>query len=190
MSLKKSIFSSLIIFLVLVTGCSKNVVIDEKKGNLLNYDFEISDTQNIDETLINQKYCYSTHIDKEYIAIVTYKSKNASMRQYLISKDGIIDLTIPKDSDFIISLHANRTIAYTWNIKNNLDNGVIQFKNRSWIDIPMPESEKGKTGVNYGRQNFYFKSIESGNEKVVMRYEHETEKRNEFFEVTLNIKIE
>jgi len=75
-------------------------------------------------------------------------------------------------------------------MKNNLDNRVIQFENRSWVDIPMPISEQGKTGANYDRQNFYFKPLKSGNEEVAMRYEHQTEQRNEFFEISFNIKVQ
>lgn len=106
MSLKNFFFSFLIIILALVTGWERNMFIDEKSSNSLNYDFKISDIKNIDKTLSNQKYSYSTNVDEKYIAIVSYKSKDASMEQYLINNDGIIKLTIPKDSNFIISLHA------------------------------------------------------------------------------------
>jgi predicted secreted protein len=179
----------LILFLVLARGCSKHVLIDEQNTKLLNYNFKIANLENIDKTLSNQRYSYSTNI-KKYVAVVTYQSKNASIKQYLINNDGTVNFTVPKDSHFIISLPANRIITYTWNIKNNIDNGVIKFESRSWIDIPMPRSERGTVGMNYDRQNFYFKTIKSGNEKVVMRYEHQTEQRSEFFEITFNIKIE
>ena len=190
MSFKKYIFSLLIIFLVLATGCSKKVLITKQNSNLLNYNFKILDLKNIDKTLSNQSYSYYIYTDKKYVAVVTYQSENASINQYLINKDGTLDLTVPKDTNFIISLPANRTVAYTWNIKDGIHNGVIQFVNRSWIGIPMPKSEEGKDGANYDRQNFYFKPIKSGNQKMVMRYEHQTEQRDEFFEVTFNISIE
>jgi len=190
MSLKKSVISLLILLSIIATGCSKNVVLDEDNGNILNYNFKIADIENIDETLSNQKYAYSTNIENKYVAVITYQSKTASLMQYLIGKYGTVDLTVPKDSSFIISLPANRTIAYTWNIEKVIDNGVIQFANRSWIEIPMPESEKGKEGANYDRQNFYFKPLKSGDEKVVLRYEHQTEQQDDFFEITFNVKIE
>jgi predicted secreted protein len=171
----------LIILFALTTGCSQN---------LLLYNFKISDLNNIDNTLRKQRYSYSTNTDKKYAAVITYQSKNATMNQYFVNKDGTVDLTIPKNSLFIVSLPANRTIAYTWNIKNSIDNGIIHFENRSWIDIPMPKSSKRTTGDNYDRQNFYFKPLKSGSEKLVMRYEPQTEQSNYCFEVTFNIKIE
>lgn len=188
--IRKYTLSLLIIALVVMSGCSKNVLIDEQSSELLNYDFRISDIKNIDNTLSDQKYSYSTYIDKKFIAVITYKSEKASIEQYLINKDGEIDLTASKDSNFIISLPANRTITYTWNVKNTINKGIVQLENRSWIEIPIPDSENGKDGVNYDRQNFYFKPLKSGKQKIVMRYEHQTEQQDESFEITLNIKIQ
>ena len=190
MSFRKPILYLLIIFLIIITLCSKNVFLDKQNDKLSNYNFKITDIKSIDKTLSNQKYLYSTNADKKYVAVITYQSKVASINQYLVDKDGQIDLIIPKGSLFIISLHANRTIAYTWNIKNSIENGIIQLQDRSWIEIPLTKSEKGKDGTNYDRQNFYFKSLKSGNEKVVLRYEHKTEQNNESFEVTFNIEVE
>lgn len=173
-----------------MVGCSNSVMLDEENSNLLNYEFKISNEEKMDKILSNQKYSYSTNIDKKFIAVIIYDSKNASIQQYLINNKQILDLVIPKESKFIISLPANRIITSTWNIKNELKNDVIEFLDRSWIEIGTPKLQKGQEGMNYDRQNFYFKSIESGNQDLVMRYEHQTEEREDFFEVTLNIIIE
>lgn len=189
MRFKKYILGMLIISLILVIGCSKNVFLDEQNGKLLNYNFKISRFSNIEKTLEKQRYSYSTNIDKKYVAVITYKSKKATIKQYAVSRDELLDVTVPIGSSFVISLPANRTIAYTWNIKNNIDNKIINFENRSWIRIPMPKAFRGMEGSNYDRQNFYFKPLKSGSEKLVMRYEHKNEERDEFFEITINIKI-
>lgn len=190
MKFKKSMFPLLLIFLVFAICCSLNVLLDEQNSKLPNYNFKIGDLKNIDKTLSKQKYSYSTDVDKKYVAVITYQSKTASTNQYLVTKDGTVDLTVPKGSLLIVSLPANRTVAYAWNIKNSIDNGVIKLINRSWIDIPISESEKDKTGVSYDRQNFYFKPLKSGAEKIVMRYEHQTIQNDEFFELTFNVKIQ
>ncbi|MDF2883900.1 MAG: hypothetical protein K0R54_4465 [Clostridiaceae bacterium] len=189
MSFKKSILGLLIVLLVFTTGCSQNVLLDEQNSKLLNYNFKISDLNNVDKTLSKQRYSYSTNTDKRYVAVITYQSKNATINQYLVDKDGAVDVSIPKGSFFIVSLPANRTITYTWNIKNSIDNGIIHFEDRSWIDIPMSKSSKGTTGENYDRQNFYFKPLKSGNEKLVMRYEHQTGQENDFFKLLLILKL-
>ena len=187
----------IIFFVLIVINCSKQVIVDPQNSKNLNYDFIILNANCIDKTMSTQRYGYIGG-EKEYIAIVTYKPitvitnhfKNAAMKQYPIDNNGTLNLTISKDSNFIISLPANSIITYTWNIKNNINDGIIKFTNRFWIDIPTPISEWGYKGVDYDRQNFYFQSLKSGNEKVVMRYEHQTQQRNKFFEITFNIKIE
>jgi predicted secreted protein len=201
MMFKKKPFLFLFITLTLSTlvVCSSknikadntNVFLDEQKSNLLNYSFKIADLKNIDKTLSNQRYYFFTkNTDEKYVAVVTYQAENASTNQYLITKDGTIDVTVPKDSHFIISLPANPTMGCTWNIKNSVDNGIIEFENRSWIDMPLPKSVKHYHSISYARQNFYFKHIKAGNEKVVMRYENETEPKVAFYEITFNIKVE
>lgn len=172
-----------------LSACSKNILFDEQDSKSLNYKFKIQDLDNIDKTLQKQKYSYSTNRENKYIAIITYKSKDASMNQYIIDNNGTKELTIPEDTEFIISLDRNSTITYTWNIKNNIDNGIIKLLQQSFIDIPTG-TKKPKPGEDYDRQNLYFKSLKSGNEKLVLRYEHNTDPKNEYFEITLNIKIQ
>ena len=117
----------IVIFVLIVVNCSKQVIVNPQNSKNLNYDFIILNANSIDKTMIAQKYGY-TDGSKKYIAIVTYKPvititnhlNNAEMKQYLIDKNGTLNLTIPKNSSFIISLPANRTIMYTWNIKNNI----------------------------------------------------------------------
>lgn len=146
--------------------------------------------ENIDKLLSNLKFEYSTSIDKKYITVVTCQpQKNILIEQYLIDKDGTLGLSMPKNSEFIISLPANRTIAYTWNINNNINNGIIQFNKQSWANIPMPISENNRIGENYDRQNFFFNTVKVGSEKIVIRYEHQTEKNNNFFQINFNINI-
>lgn len=146
--------------------------------------------EDMDKELSNQKYSYSTDIDKKYVAIATFKSEKTLINQYLINKDGTLDLNLPIGTLFAISLPANRTVAYTWNIKNNLDNGVIQYENRSWIYSTLPKTEINTDGMSYDRQNFYFISGLIGNEKVVMRYEYQAEQNNDYFEITFCINVQ
>lgn len=190
MKLKKTILILGIMCCALMMGCSKNVLLDEENSELLNYDFKIENMMNVDNTLSKQTYCYTKCVDKKYVAVIIYNSDTASMNQYAINKDGTVDITIPKDCGFILSLPANRTITYTWNIKNNFENGIIEFEDRSWIYIPIPRFEQKSIEINYDRQNFYFEPIKLGNEKLVMRYEYERGQRNKFFEITFNIKIQ
>ena len=183
-----------IIILIIVTslfmvGCSNHVLIDEQNSKLLNYNFRISNPKKTDKILSNQRYAYTTKSGNNYAAVIIIQSKNASINQYLVKNNGSLNLTLPKDCEFVISLHENSVISYTWNINNNIDNGIIEFENRSKVEIPMPRSEKGKTGINYDRQNFYFKSLKAGSEKIIMKYESKSMQNFEPFYITFNIDI-
>lgn len=186
MRFERCITSLILMVLLLSAGCAKNTVIKEKD----NYTFKIEDLKNMDNILSNQKYLYSTSVNKKYIAVITYKSEDAEVKQYLVSRDKEIDLNISKDSSLVISLPANQTIAYTWNAKNDINREIIKFKNRSLIDVTSPKPPKDSTGISYARQNFYFSTLKSGSEKLVMRYEHKTEWREDSFQIQFNIKVE
>lgn len=175
--------------LLFITGCSNQVIKDPKNTNILNYNFKILNLNDIDKVLSKKKYAYTIIPNKMYIAVISIHSHNASINQYFINNNDLIYLTIPKDNDFVISLEANSTITYTWNIANNVDNKVVQFERRSWIKIPPPKSERKSMGVSYDRQNFYFKPLKVGNEKVIMKYKNYKLKNNNSFNITFNINI-
>ena len=190
MTKKFYIFLLTIVTLLFMSGCSNHVLIDEQNSKLLNYNFRISNPKKIDKILSNQRYAYTTKLDSTYAAVIIIQSKNASIKQYLIETNGSLNLSIPKNCEFIISLPKNCTISYTWNIINNIDNGIIKFEHCSRIEIPIPRSEKGECGTNYDRQSFYFKTLKSGDEKIVMRYEHVTLSSQPYKEINFNIKAE
>jgi predicted secreted protein len=163
---------------------------DKESTPELSYEFTKSEYEEWDHVLPSQNYLNPEENDKKCVAVITYKNNKASMKQYLIENNGTIHLTVPEDSNYIISLHANSTVAYTWNIMNEYSDKVLHLDQRSWTKTPMPEEDNGKVGVSYDRQNFYFRTIASCREKLVMRYEHQSEEREEFFEATFKVKIE
>lgn len=190
---KKYIFIFILILimaiLLFITNRLNHVLIDEQNSRLLDYNFKISSPEKTNKILSNQRYAYTTKLDSKYIAVIIIQSHKASIKQYLVKDNGVLNLSIPKDCEFVISLYANRTITYTWNIKNNINNNIIKLEDTSWIDIPTPISKRGYTGVNYDRQNFYFEPLKAGNEKIVMKYEHNTMKDFKSFNITFNINI-
>lgn len=175
--------------LIFFIGFEKNSFLRDESNDLISPDFKISDIEDIDETLSKQSYYSYDKVGKRYISIIVYKDETASMKHYLVENYGEVDITIPRGHKFIISLGASRTVAYTWNIKNDIEKGVIQFKGASWMEVPLPEALRGNIGVSNDRQNFFFKPIKKGRQKVILRYEHNSEKRSEYFEVTLNVRI-
>ena len=183
-----------VLLFIFIVGCSKEVSKTEEKSNLLNYEFDISDFNNINKILSEQKFAYSSDSDKKYIAVINYQSNKASVKQYLIDKDTTLDITILNDSKIIISLPENKTDDYVWDVKSNTNNAAIKFGSIVPISIPVPNSEKK---ISYTRKNFFFETEGVGNEQIVMRYAQLPDKkppydvqRNEILKVSFNINIE
>jgi predicted secreted protein len=106
-----------------------------------------------------------------------------------VNNNESISFTIPKNSEFIISLPSNNTVAYTWNSNDNIDKSdIIEFVKHTEFNIPY--SVKKSTGINYSRQNFYFTPKKDGTETLVMSYEHASEPNDKSFKITLKIKVE
>lgn len=190
MTKKIYIFLLAIVTLLFMSGCSDHVLIDEQNSKLLNYNFRISNPKKIDKILSKQRYAYTTKIDSTYAAVIIIQSKNASIKQYLVEDYESLNLSIPKNCELIISLAENGASGYKWNIIDNIGNGVIKYEYSFMIELPMPRSEKGKCDANYKRQNFYFKPLKSGDEKIVMRLEHKTLIWQPYRDITFNIKVE
>lgn len=190
MSIKKTIMAFVLLISILITGCSKQVYIDDEVKNSLNYIFKIPNLNNIDKTLSNQKYAYSIKDGKEYISVITCQARNASIKQYLVNYTDTLSLAISKDTLLILSFHANSILPSTWNIENNIDNGILKFNKKSSIEIPLPNADKGKDGVNYNRQNFYFTPLKAGSEKVFIAYERIfSEEKQLYIKLTFDITI-
>ena len=59
------------------------------------------------------------------ILMMTFKSDENIFDRYEVSNNGTININVEPGKKFVISSHANRTIAYEWNIKNNINNTLL-----------------------------------------------------------------
>ena len=72
---------------------------------------------------------------------------------------------------------------------SEISKGNLKFDQQSQTECPIPLKDAGKVGVSYARQNFYFHSSRKDTEKLIMRYEHLSEQREDFFEVNMQIRF-
>lgn len=188
--MKKNILTPLLIFLIVIsTGWSYYNYHQNVLAYTPSYNFKINDPDKIEETLQQLHYKYSDNINKRSIAIAVFDKHEGIMNEYEVANGAVININIPKGENFVISLPANKTIEYTWNITNKLGINVIEFQNRSWIPIYSTPILKDAAGTSYDRQNFYFESINIGSENIKMKYAHQSEARDEFFEFTIKVTI-
>lgn len=178
-----------VIILITFIISPKRIIVSNSSSPPLKYNFGISNIDKLDKLLSNQRFNYSTDINKKYISIILLENNTAYVEEHIVTDGGATDITIPQNTNFIISLDANSTIAYTWNIKNNFNTDTIDFIKKTNIFVPMPLFKPKTDGDGYDRENLYLKSLNKGNDKLVLRYEHKEGQNTQFFESTLNINI-
>lgn len=113
-------------------------------------------------------------------------------KKYNISEKGSININIPKNSEFILSLHANVTIAYRWDILGSTAPKIIEYLGDSYVE---PHDYKihfrQLKGESPRRQNLWFKSLDKGADKLDLRYRHNETPQNEYhYDITVNLIIE
>lgn len=178
----------MLLYIVVLLGCSKHVIISNNDDKLLEYTFNYKKTEDISKILINQKYTFSKDSNKKIVSIIFLDGKKAKVKEYNISNGGTIDIIAPPNTDFIISLPIFTTVAYTWNIKNDIEDDAIIFISKSRIEL-FSSNYKKDDGSGYGRENFFFHASDKGTQKLCLRYEHETGLNPEYYESTINITL-
>ncbi|WBW96169.1 protease inhibitor I42 family protein [Oceanirhabdus sp. W0125-5] len=190
--MKKIYAPLLILFFIIISGCGHSQSqVRKNPDKLLEYNFSYDDISKINKKLSKQKYSYSTKTNKNIISIISLDNGKAYVKEYIINDNEVKDIEISK-KDFIISLHANSTILYTWNIKNSSHlktDEIFELKSKKTIGIPFSTDADGE---NYNRENFLFEVKKEGTQKIVLRYEHceNAEKlKDDYNEITFNLKV-
>lgn len=101
--------------------------------------------------------------------IIRFEPPFTKFQQYQINKYASLDLIVPKDTEFIVSLCANVTITYKWEIDMVKDSKILEYKKDNFIE-PYEIKFTSLKGDSNRRQNFLFKAESVGSEKIVLRY--------------------
>ncbi|MDD3224538.1 MAG: protease inhibitor I42 family protein [Clostridium sp.] len=167
-----------VFFILFATGCDSSFLHKNKISN---------NVDAIDKFLDNEKFHFSKDINKKIIYVVFSKSNENTINEYSITNNYVLNITGKPNEELVISLPANNTVAYTWNIKSNINNSILLLQKKSKmkpINIP-----SNKIGLDYTRENFYFKLIKEGNQTIKLKYEHINSPRAENFTITINLSI-
>lgn len=171
---KKVIFSILILLitLIIIVYYNNNRSITSTKKDLLTHNYEISTDSNF-----------------KNLYLVTSDNNHFNFKKYSVKENETLEITIPKNKEFIISLHANLTIAAKWNLGH--DSNILKFKKVDWIELNKTKYKDiihAPTGYSLARQFFYFNSKNKGNEVLTFVYKHNTEDE-EYFKFDIKIKV-
>lgn len=144
----------------------------------------------MDKFLSNQNFDVSKDIDKKIIYLAFSKSNKSTIKKYLVNNNYILNITSQPNEELVISLPANNTIAYTWNIKNDINNSVLFLQKKSKMKSNnISDANKTLIGSSYTRENFYFKLIKKGDQNINLKYEHINSPRLENFTITINLSV-
>lgn len=147
-----------------ITGCNN---INNKTTSALKSD------SNIDDKLNNYNFKISKAVDSKIIYIAFLNDNSLSLKDYEVTNNEAINITCKANEEFIVSLHANSTIAYSWTITDNFDTSILNFEKQTKIKgLGNYKNAKSTIGTSFRRQNFYFKALKSGNVKLPFKYCH------------------
>lgn len=147
-----------------ITGCNN---INKKTEPAL------KNNSNIDDILNNYNFKISKSVDSKIIYIAFLKGNTVSLKDYEVTNGSVINITCKADEEFIVSLHANSTIAYSWTTDNNFDSSILSFEKQTKIKGSGNYKNANNTmGTSFRRQNFYFKALKNGNVKLPFKYCH------------------
>lgn len=113
------------------------------------YNYEVIDKDNKDQNIFYSIVVYEDSLDfKKYIT------------------DNMVDITIPHNKQFIISMHSNETIAYKWEFDYSNDNFELIDKYFFTPSTKQIVSEEILIGWSERRENFRFMASRKGSSVI------------------------
>lgn len=91
----------------------------------------------------------------------------------------------------VISLHANATIDYKWNVENAAGSNAIEVINISFHENTsiIDYFRTIRDGENNQSQNIFLRTFDLGNEDLLLTYKHNTLNNQEAFNIKVNISV-
>ena len=193
MTLKKILYVLFVIGLIFIISFfyqrEKQVIKYRVGEELLQYTFNYDDVTKMDNILSKQNYIYSGESYNYIVSVIILDNKKAKVKEYEINNLYPININIPQNKEFIISFPSNAWVNCTWDVDMKWNSKILEFTRKTYIKIPTPRKFSGRDGVNFNRENLYFKSFNAGNEKIVMKYSSKTDSSGHSYVSVLNIVV-
>ncbi|MBZ9637434.1 protease inhibitor I42 family protein [Clostridium sp. FP1] len=141
------VFIVVLLFIYILYYNSKTVIYMGKSNSILK----------------NHKY------NSQLVYIIRFQTPFTEFGQYQLNKNENVDLIIPKDTEFIVSLSSSISRPYKWRIAQVKDNKILEYKGDNFIE-PYDFKFTSLKGNSNRRQNISFKAKAIGNEKIVLKY--------------------
>lgn len=142
----------------------------------------------IEQIIKEYEYDISLDINKKYLYLILINEGSIEFKKFLFSKNETVDINVPNESNFILSLRAERMIPYEWEISYN--SNYLELSEKKWIHVGNLKSNKDKEGMSSERQFFYFTALNKGQSIITLKYDHLTLTVDDYFKMKVRIKVE
>jgi hypothetical protein len=137
----------------------------------------------------NYEIFKSVNKDVKDVYLISDNGKSLTFTRYLIKNNGDLNIVLPHNKNFIISLQANSVVAAKWKFSDVINKSGLKLVGEELIDIvdDYQKNNPGSTGYSATRQFFYLCSKNVGSSSSKFNYLSTSDNRN-FFKFKLNIK--
>lgn len=142
--------------------------------------------------LAKHHYYVSATDGTENVYVIVKDGWLLKFKKYNINKNGSININIPKNSAFILSLPANVTRSCTWEMLNTPSPNIMKYLGNSYVEPPKYKIHFTQLkGESSSRQNLSFKSLDKGTDKLDLSYRNnETPQAGYNYDIIVNFIIE
>ncbi|MGH4126039.1 MAG: hypothetical protein ACREV6_24295 [Clostridium sp.] len=113
--------------------------------------------------LKNHKY------NSQAVYIIKFQTPLTMFEQYKLNENKNLNLLVPKDTEFLVSLSANITRPCKWEVEQAKYIKNLEYNGDNFIE-PYDFKFTSLKGDSNRRQNLLFKAKSMGSEKLVLKY--------------------
>lgn len=169
-----------IIFTILSTSCiSKNGSSTDKSV----YDKTKTPLQN---KLMQYDYEIAKESSKEIIYIIRGEDNSLDFKEFTVSNNDTINLTLKENERFIISLYSNETVKAEWVLEYN--DTYIKVESEELLNN-FKKVPRDSTGMSYSRKFFTLTNLNIGRTTLNFKYKS-LDSSSDFNPFTFKINIE
>jgi hypothetical protein len=146
-------------------------------------------SNNFNTTLENFSYKTSDKDNTTLAYIIIINNKDLDIKGYNINNNGVLNINVPENKCFIISLMSNRTITANWDFGVNKNNN-LKFERDYLLNVNNPKNKSKQItyGFSDARHNFIFNTLIKGTGKIMMQYKHDkTHELFNNFDININV---
>lgn len=136
-------------------------------------------------TLANHAYSWN-HSSYGNVYLIDYNKPLTKFTLYTFDKNTNIEINISKNHEFILSL-STFSSPFNWKIDSTSSDGIIKFEHYDSVEPVSFKLDSALKGESNNRENFLFKALSSGTEKIHFQYKNSERTQNDLY-ITINVK--